>query len=46
MPWVEKGNEGRCILFMGQVRKEVEGKMSSMPIKKGNICREMEEKGT
>ncbi len=31
------------MLFVGQVRK-VEGKMSSRPVKKGNICREMEEK--
>jgi hypothetical protein len=46
MPWVDKGKEGRHILFLGQVGKEVEGKMNSRPIKKGNICREMEEKGT
>ncbi len=31
-------------MLVGQFRK-MEGKMSGRPIRKGNICREMEEKG-
>jgi hypothetical protein len=41
VPEVETGEEGELILYVGRVRKEVEGLMSGWPIKKGNICRGM-----